>query len=188
MKSPILLCGLTLALLGLTACSTMPKKQPLVPVSHVELAPFMGDWYVVANIPYFAERDCVASVESYKLLPNGTIDTVFTARKPDFDGKEMRVKTLGIVTNKKTNAEWQVQPIWPIRIAYVVIDLDPDYQFAVIGHPSRNYAWILSRTPTLPDATFDGILRRMASQGYDTSRIAKVPQRVDAPAFPVPGR
>lgn len=188
MKSSILLSGLSLAMLGLTACSTMPKKPPLVPVPHVELASFMGDWYVVANIPYFAERDCVASVESYALLPDGNIDTVFTARKPDFDGKQIRVKTLGIVKNKQTNAEWQVQPIWPIRIAYLVIDLDPNYQFAVIGHPSRNYAWILSRTPKLPDATFDGILRRMAAQGYDTSRVAKVPQLADAPVFPVPGR
>lgn len=188
MKSSIILSALSLGMLGLTACSTMPKKSPLVPVSHVELAPFMGDWYVVANIPYFAEKDCVGSVESYTLLPNGTIDTVFTARKPDFDGKEVRVKTLGIVKNKETNAEWQVQPIWPIRVAYIVIDLDPGYQFAVIGHPSRNYAWILSRTPTLPAATFDGILSRMAAQGYDPSRLVKVPQRSDAPVFPVPGR
>jgi len=188
MKSSILLSGISLVLLGFTACSTVPKNPPLVPVPRVELSPFMGDWYVVANIPYFAERDCVASVETYKLLPNGTIDTVFTALKPDFDGKPLRVKTLGIVKNKETNAEWQVQPIWPIRIAYVIIDLDADYQFAVIGHPSRNFAWVLSRTPTLPDATFDGILRRLAAQGYDPSRIAKVPQRVNAPAFPVPGK
>lgn len=170
----------------LTACSTMPKSQPLQTVDFVDLPRFMGDWYVIANIPYFAERDCVGSVESYRLMPNGKIDTVFTAKKPDFDGKDVKVRTLGIVVNHETNAEWRVQPIWPIRIAYLVIDLSPDYQYTVIGHPSRNYAWILARTPTLSDDTYRAILDRMARQGYDSDRLEKVPQRENAPTFPVP--
>ena len=188
MKKFALLAVTCLFVIGWVGCSTMQKKQALTPVPYVDLPRFMGDWYVIANIPYFAERDCVGSVESYRLLPNGTVDTVFTARKPDFDGKEIRVRTLGIVKNKITNAEWQVQPIWPIRIAYVIIDLDPDYGYAVIGHPSRKYAWILSRTPELPAATMAGILDRMKVQGYDPSALALVPQRSGAPAFSVPGK
>lgn len=178
--------ALGLAVIGLTACSTMPKRHDLQPVPHVDLPRFMGDWYVIANIPYFAERGCVGSVETYKLLPNGDVDTTFTAKKPDFDGKDVKVRTLGIVKNKETNAEWVVQPFWPVRVAYVVIDLDPDYQFAVIGHPSRNYAWILARSPVIDDATYAAILARMAEQGYDSGKLEKVPQLADAPVFPVP--
>ncbi len=188
MKKSAILALTCLFVIGCVGCSTMQKKQALIPVPQVDLPRFMGDWYVVANIPYFAERDCVGSVESYRLLPDGTVDTVFTARKPDFDGKEIRVRTLGIVKNKTTNAEWQVQPIWPIRIAYVIIDLDPEYGYAVIGHPSRKYAWILSRTPTLPEATLAGILNRMKNQGYDPSALAMVPQKPGAPAFLVPSK
>ena len=83
---------------------------------------------------------------------------------------------MGWVVNKESNAEWRVQFVWPFRAPYLIIDLDPDYQWSVIGYPSRDLFWVLARTTTLPDATYAGILERAAAQGYDTNRVVKVPQ------------
>jgi apolipoprotein D and lipocalin family protein len=58
-----------------------------------------------------------------------------------------------------------------------VIDLAPDYSTTTIGYPSRDLIWIMARTPTLPENTYQSLLQKAADQGYDTSRIIKVPQR-----------
>jgi apolipoprotein D and lipocalin family protein len=81
------------------------------------------------------------------------------------------------VHDEQTNAEWRVQFVWPFRVPYLVIDLDEDYQWAVIGYPSRKLGWVLSRSPSLDETTYQGILRRMQKQGYDTTKLVKVPQR-----------
>ena len=79
--------------------------------------------------------------------------------------------------NKQTNAEWRVKFLGGlVSAAYLVIDLDPDYRWIVVGHPSRNYGWIMARTKTLPDATYLEILKRLLAQDYDPARFVKVPQ------------
>lgn len=78
--------------------------------------------------------------------------------------------------NHETNAEWRVQFIWPFRLPYLIIDLDPDYQWSVIGYPNRKLAWVLSRKPVLDEATYQAILKRMTAQGYDPASLVKVPQ------------
>ena len=79
--------------------------------------------------------------------------------------------------DKQSNAEWRVQFVWPFRVPFLVIDLDDDYQWAVIGYPSRKLAWVLSRKTSLDEKTYRGILQRMQQQGYDITKLAKVPQR-----------
>ena len=78
--------------------------------------------------------------------------------------------------NPQTNAEWKVKFFGLISAQYFVIDLDANYQWTVIGHPSRNYGWIMAREKTLPNATYEALLDRLAAQGYDPGRFVKVPQ------------
>lgn len=136
----------------------------------------MGDWRVIANIPYFAERNCVDSIESYALRPDGRIDNFFTYRKKSFDAPQKRFEALGWVHDRETNAEWRIRFFGLITVKYLILDLDPDYQWTAIGHPSRRYGWIMSRQKTLPDATYEAILGRLAQQGYDPKEFEKVPQ------------
>ncbi len=177
-----------LAALGLAACATpspsakpaptpmAASKSPLRTVPRVDLPRFMGDWRVIANIPYFAERGNVDSIESYQLRPDGLIDNGFAFRKASFDAPQKKMTFTAEVKNKETNAEWRVRFLPFLKVAYLVIDLDPDYQWTVIGHPSRKYGWIMARGKTLPDATYAAILRRLEAQGYDPGKFAKVPQ------------
>jgi apolipoprotein D and lipocalin family protein len=155
-------------------CATA-TRPPLRTVAHVDLDRYLGDWYVIANIPYFLENGKVATLDRYAKRPDGRMDNIYIFRR-SFDAPEQEWRGISWVHNPETNAEWRVQFIWPFRVPYLVIDLDPDYRWAVIGHPSRNYFWILARERSLPDDIYRGILERAAAQGYDPSRVAKVPQ------------
>jgi apolipoprotein D and lipocalin family protein len=166
----------------LGACATARpaavKKSapPLRPVRHVDLPRYMGDWRVIANIPYFAEKGCVDSIESYALRPDGVIENWFTYRKESFDAPQKTLRARAHVVDRATNAQWKVTFFGLVSVDYLVIDLDPDYRWAVIGYPSRKLGWIIARERTLPDATYHAILERLKAQGYDPAEFEKVPQ------------
>jgi apolipoprotein D and lipocalin family protein len=166
-----------LALLGLfVGLAGCASHRPLQTVPHVDLNRYMGDWRVIANIPYWAEKDCVDSIESYALRPDGKIANTFRFRKKTFEAPQQRLDFVGRVVNPETNAEWRIHFAPLISAGYFIIDLDPQYRWAVVGHPSRDYGWVLARGRTLPAATYQGILQRLAAQGYDPARFVKVPQ------------
>jgi apolipoprotein D and lipocalin family protein len=158
----------------LTGCAT--SQPPLKTVRHVDLPRYMGDWYVIANIPYFAEKDCVDSIESYALRPNGSIANSFRFRKKSFDAPQQRLEFVAHVVNHQTNAEWRVQFAPLISAGYYITDVDPAYRWTAVGHPSRRYGWIMARSKTLPDSVYRSILERLQAQGYDATQFAKVPQ------------
>ena len=176
-------CFFLIAFLATTGCTSMSK--PLQTAPHVDLQRYMGDWYVIANIPYFAEKDCFDSIESYALRPDGNIDNWFTCRKKSFDAPMKRKATaLAVVRDKQTNATWSVKFLKVISVKYLILDVDRAYQWAAVGHPSRNYGWVLARTKTLPESTYNEILRRFSDQGYDVTRFQKVPQQKTVAAAP----
>ena len=151
-------------------------STPLRTVRQVDLARFMGDWRVIASIPNFADKNCVDSIESYALRPDGKIENWFTYRKKSFAAPQTTNRTQFVVVNKETNAEWRTKSFGLVSTNHLVIDLDPNYQWAVIGEPSRSYGWILARERALPNATYEALLDRLAVQGYDPGRFVKVPQ------------
>jgi apolipoprotein D and lipocalin family protein len=189
-RARILACSVVVAaaLMTLAGCASMrggSSGKPLKPVPYVDLPRYMGGWFVIANIPYFAEKDCHDSVEGYALRPDGRIDNKFACREKSFDAPMKRkLVTVASVYDRQSNAEWRVPFYRVVRVKYFVIDLDPQYRWAVIGHPSRRYGWIISRTRTLPDDTYAGIMRRLGEQGYDTTKFAKVPHRSGEPRYP----
>jgi apolipoprotein D and lipocalin family protein len=168
--------SLTLALLPLAGCSTVPRP-PIATVTHVDLDRFMGDWYVIANIPTFIEKGAHNAVESYRLAKDGTIETTFTFRAGAFDGPAKRYNPRGFVTDRQSNAVWGMQFLWPFKSDFRIVYLTPDYAQTVIGREKRDYVWIMARAPDIPDADYRRIVEFLGQQGYDTSRIQKVPQR-----------
>lgn len=169
----LLLC---LCLPGLISCAAM-KLPPLQTVPKVDLQRYAGDWYVFAHIPYSLEKGKVGTFDRYVLRPDGRMDNIFLFRRGSLDAPLEQWKGVAWVHDKETNAEWRVQFIWPLRVPYLIIDLDPDYQWSVVGYPNRKLAWVLSRKPVLDAATYEGILKRLEKQGYDPARLVKVPQR-----------
>ena len=168
----IFLCSL----LSLTACSHQDMK-PIHTVDHVDLDRFMGDWYVIASIPTFIETGAHNAVESYAMNEDGTIATTFTFHEDSFDGELKRYTPTGYIEDGTGNAVWGMQFIWPIKAEYRVIYLDSDYQTTIIGRSKRDYVWLMSRQHHIDESLYEELVRFMAEQGYDTTRLTKVPQR-----------
>jgi apolipoprotein D and lipocalin family protein len=160
---------LAVVALTLGACAT--ADSDLRTVTSVDLERYAGTWYEIAKFPTRFQRDCFASTATYDIIDAQTVKVTNACRKGSIDGPEKSVTGKAWVVDKTTNAKLKVRFFWPFSGAYWIIDLGDDYEFAVVGHPERNYLWILSRTPTLPQETYQAILQRLEEQRYDTSRI-----------------
>ncbi|MCW8799366.1 MAG: lipocalin family protein [Desulfobacter sp.] len=161
----------TLTLFG---CSSHP---PMPTVDYVNINRFMGDWYVIANIPTFIETDAHNAVETYNLNDDGTVATTFTFNEGDFSGEKKIYRPKGFILDKTTNATWGMQFIWPIKADYRVIYLDEDYNQTIIGRKQRDYVWIMARSPEIPDKDYQHLVQVITELGYDTSKLQKVPQQ-----------
>jgi apolipoprotein D and lipocalin family protein len=158
----------------LAACSTHP---PLKKVEKVEISRFMGKWYVIANIPTFVEKEAHNAVETYSWNnKENRVDVVFEFNKGSFKGEKKTYTQKAFVIDD-SGSEWRIQFFWPLKFPYIIMDLADDYSYTVIGVPNRSYIWIMSRTPTLEEKTYQGILKRISGQDYNISLIQKVPQK-----------
>jgi apolipoprotein D and lipocalin family protein len=165
-------------LIGGVACAgCAATRPPIVTVPHVDLPRFMGDWYVIANIPTFVEKDAYDAVESYTLDADGTIATTFTFRQGGFDGEIKRYRPRGYVADERSNAIWGMQFVWPFKDDFRIVYLNADYTQTVIGREKRDYVWIMARLPSMPEADYRRIVDLLGREGYDTTKIQKVPQR-----------
>jgi apolipoprotein D and lipocalin family protein len=160
-------------LLTLFGCQSMP---PIHTVSQVDLERFMGDWYVIANIPTFIEKGAYNAVESYRLGDDGTIQTTFTFNKGSHDGPLKTYRPRAIVRENTSNAVWDMQFVWPFKAEYRIIFLAADYSKTVVGRTKRDYVWIMARTPTIPDDDYQAMLLFLEQEGYDTGKVKMVPQ------------
>ena len=165
---------LVLLLVGLTACSgTRPGHSPLPTVAHVELDRYVGKWHEIAKIPNRFQRQCASdTTATYTRNADGSIAVVNRCRTRGGEYDEARA--IARVADPRSNAKLEVsffsffsllgwRPVWG---DYWVLALGPDYDYAVVGEPSRRYGWILARTPTLPDATRARIDQQLRELGY----------------------
>lgn len=164
---------------------------PLEAVAQVDLARYTGTWYEIARFPQRFQRGCTGSTATYAPRDDGDIDVLNRCLIDSLDGEEKTASGRARVVDRSTNAKLEVSFFRPFWGDYWIIDLAEDYSYAVVGHPSRDYLWILSRTAAMAEATYLGIVTRLAAQGYETERLVRTPQRSApppaAPAEPAAG-
>ena len=165
------------ALVTLGGCAVNPKNVTVPVAPQVDLQKFMGPWYVIANIPTAIEKGAHNAIESYELDKDGTIKTTFTFNKDAFDGPQKRYEPRGFVVPGTNNAIWGMRFIWPIKAEYVISHVDAGYTETIIARSSRDYVWVMARTPVIPDAAYEALVARVKALGYDVSKLQKVPQR-----------
>jgi apolipoprotein D and lipocalin family protein len=145
----------------------------LTVVPSVDLNRYAGKWYEIARLPNRFQRACASDVSAtYTLRPDGRITVLNQCRQADGRPKSAR-GTARIADKKGPNTKLKVTFFWPFSGNYWILDLDPQYRWAVVGEPGLDYLWILSREPKLDDAIYNRILERVRSQGYDTTRIIR---------------
>lgn len=168
-------CLPLLAILGVAGCAS--SQPPLETVDYVDLERFMGDWFVIANIPTFLEKGAHNAVETYALNDDGTIATTFVFRKGSFDGERKEHNPRGFVFDKQSNAVWGMRFIWPIKADYRIVYLAEDYSKTIIARNKRDYVWIMARKPEIDQQEYDALIDMVGDMGYDISKIRKVPQQ-----------
>ncbi len=174
-KLPFPLLALTLVGCGATTTEIL-KLPPLQTVESVNLERYVGSWYEIASYPQSFQEGCTATTANYVARDDGEIDVTNRCRKGSLDGEPSESRGRARVVDRETNAKLEVS-FFPLTWgAYWIIDLAPDYSYAVVGHPSRDYLWILSRTPALDADTYSGILARLEAQGYPLDRLVKTLQ------------
>ncbi len=162
----------------LTACAMFqPAPEPIPAVETVDLQRFMGDWYVIGFIPIAGEKDAHNGIESYRLGDDGRISTIYRYRKGAFDGPLKTHTPNARVEPGTGNARWGMQFLWPFRAEYVISELDADYQNTIIARSKRDYVWLMSRSPTMPDAVYARYRKRIGALGYDLEHFRRQPQQ-----------
>lgn len=160
------------------ACVSLkePSVPPLEVVPQVDLKRYIGTWYEIARFPHRFQEGCMGSRATYTLLEDGKIGVLNQCYKGSLNGEISSVQGKAWVTDPKTNAKLKVRFFWPFTGDYWIIDLGENYEYAVVGHPNRQYLWILSRSPEMDEALYDRILKKLRDQFYDVSKLIKTPQ------------
>ena len=161
--------------IGLGACAS--GGQDMKTVDYVDLKRFMGDWYVIANIPTFLEKGAHNAIETYALNDDGTIATTFTFNADSFDGELKRYTPKGFIKDTNSNALWGMRFIWPIKADYRIVYLDDAYTQTIIGRKKRDFVWIMARSPAISEQDYERLIGVVADLGYDVSKVERVPQR-----------
>lgn len=159
----------------LAGCSSS-HNPPLETVPFLDIQKYMGRWYEIASFPAWFQQDCTGTTATYALNPDGSVQVVNKCYKSSLTGPEDTAIGNATIADTKTNAKLKVSFFWPFYGDYWVIDLAPDYSYAVVGHPNRDYLWILSRVPTMDARIYESILKKIQAKGFDVTRLRKTEQ------------
>ena len=172
-ESLLVAIGAILQVMPMQAANSLP---PMRVVPSVDLARYAGKWYEIARLPNRFQRACVANTTAtYTVRPDGKITVLNECRAADGHVKSAK-GTARVADAKGPNTKLKVSFFWPFSGNYWIIDLDPDYRWAVIGEPGRDYLWILSREPKLDEGLYTRIVERAKQQGYEVARLTKTAQ------------
>ena len=147
-----------------------------IEVPQVNLERFMGEWYVIAQIPTPFVKNAYNAVQKYQLNADGTISTTFQYREGGFDGKEKTLTPRGYVGEDGSHAKWGLQ-FGPILAEYLIAYVNPEYTETIIARTSRDFVLVMARTPAISDTDYDALVSKITSWGYDTELLEKIPQR-----------
>lgn len=146
-------------------------------VEHVDVTRYMGTWFEIAKFPQRFERGLVGVTANYTLLPNGKVRVLNKGYRENFNGELSTAEGKAWIVDTATNAKLKVSFFWPFAGNYWILELGKDYEYVVVGDESRKYLWILSRTPQMDEALYEGLVKRVQDKGFDISKLEKNPQK-----------
>lgn len=160
-----------------TAFTPTGVKQPDLankPVDKIDPVKYAGKWYVIGWIPTKWDRKWTNTAETYTLDKKGNYDIFTTYTR---EGEDKSVRSKGFLNEKKGNAAWKVQFLWPFRADSWVIECGEDYSYSVVGHPHHKFLYIMGRKPAMSDSLYGSITARCKAKGYETDNLRKQAQR-----------
>jgi apolipoprotein D and lipocalin family protein len=158
----------------LSACATAPLP-PTVAQTPIDLPRFMGRWHVIAHVPYFAEAGHVASSDTYTLQDDGGIAVRYTYRE-GFGEPVQTFDSRATVREGTGNRQWTTWFYRVVPTKFRILEVAPDYSWALIDYPGRDLAWMFAREPVMPAAQYRELEGRMRTHGVDTDKLRRIPQ------------
>ena len=155
-----------------TSCSQDP---PLAVAPNVDLSRFQGQWFEIAKLPRTTQTDCYGTLAFYTLSSDGTLVLVNQCHVGSISGPLKSVTMTAKATDPATPAKLSLD-VGGFYGDYWILEVGTDYEYAVVGHPSRSYLWILSRTPSIDQTKLQSILSNVRAAQFDTSRLEYTPQ------------
>ncbi len=155
------------------------RKLDTSTVPELDLNRFLGRWYEIARFDHRFERNLVGVTADYSLLPDGKIRVVNGGYLLDFNGRHKQAVGKAKRPDPARPGQLKVSFFLWFYTDYNVMELDEDYQYALIGSNTDRYLWILSRTPSMPMPTLNRLIDEAYARGYDTDKLLWVPQKED---------
>ena len=153
------------------------NKNNVQLVEQVDLNRYVGLWYEIAKIPNRFQKQCVKNTTAqYAIRSDGRIDVVNRCMKENgfFD----EAKGIAKIVDQVSHAQLKVSFVHIFGIYlfwgnYWIIGLDNDYQWAVVGEPTRKYGWVLGRSTALSDNQWENVHAVLLKNGYNPDDFVK---------------
>jgi apolipoprotein D and lipocalin family protein len=169
-----------LSVLVLAACLSPPRDAPAT-VAAVDLDRYAGTWFEIARFPTrFQDGGGIACTDVtavYTPRPDGRLGVRNRCRNAAADGAERVAGGSAYVVEGSDGARLRVSFFWPFYGDYWVIGLDPGYRWAVVGDPSREYLWVLSRSPVMHAGDYARAVGIARAQGFAIEKLQPTPQQ-----------
>ena len=162
----------------LNSCKTTETMIDKTVVKELDINRYLGTWYEIARFDHSFERGLEGVTATYSLREDGKIKVVNSGYKGSLKGEYSEAIGKAKIPNPQTDpAKLKVSFFWIFYGDYFVLELDPDYQWALIGSNSDKYLWILSRTPKMEATIYTEILNDLETRRYPISKLIEVKQK-----------
>lgn len=163
----------------LCSCSAQNELIDKTVVNELDINKYLGKWYEIARYDHSFERDLVGVTATYSFREDGKIKVVNSGFEKTLNGEKSVAIGKAKIPDKNVPSKLKVSFFWFFYGDYFVLDLDKDYQWAIVGSSSDNYLWILSRTPTIDKNLYNELLNKLTKRGYDVSKLLVVKQKAN---------
>ena len=176
------LCRKLITLIAAACVWSLVFAADVKPVEKLDLDRYLGTWVEIAAIPQFFQRKCVRDTRAtYTAAEPALIRVENVCTRSDggrelAEGRARRVDVDAPAKLEVTFFELFGEYRFWVSGGYWIIALDPNYQWAVVGHPSRRFGWVLARERRLSPVALAEVIGRIKSQGYDACEFVMTPQ------------
>jgi len=158
---------------ALFSCKT---TQDLQTVEQVDIPKYAGVWYEIARLPNSFEKGLECVTATYTQKSNGKIQVLNKGYSSE-KGNYKTAKGTAWIPDGKYPGRLKVTFFWPFSGNYYIMALDENYQYALVGDPSRKYLWVLARTKTLDASIYTELMNQAEVNGFDIQKVIMINQK-----------
>lgn len=166
-------------MLSLNACKSQTSTIDKTVVRNVDIEKYLGTWYEIARFDHRFERGLVGVTANYSMRDDGLIKVVNSGYKGSLNGPKSEAIGKAKIPDANNPSKLKVAFFWFFYADYFILELDENYQWAVIGSKSDDYLWILSRTPQIETSLYDNLIQKISKRGYNTHQLIRVEQPLE---------